>query len=297
MTSRIRSAPARWLGRVLTGVLSAVGGGALAAPPAPEAYPAIPTLPSLRAQATPATPTTPPAKSVAPAATPAPMTKPMSTAPAAPVPATVAPATPVPDPITTAPVLSVTDSGPMTYVAGGCNAGCGRVRCRHCSGSCWAILCSVWGCCKTEATVVPPQGTAVNTIYDMQRQNALPEYFVLFREEFNRNEAGLNDSGVRHLDGIIRRMSMTPAPIKVEPTGKPGLDELRRQAVIEALVVTGVDAKSAVSRVQIGSSRAEGLRYEEVDRTGLLFLSGVRTNMGGGFGGMGGGFGGGGYGR
>ena len=50
----------------------------------------------------------------------------------------------------------------------------------------------------------------------MQRDNALAEYFVVYREDWLDTKFILNGSGERHVDGIIRRLGMIGAPVKVE---------------------------------------------------------------------------------
>jgi hypothetical protein len=141
--------------------------------------------------------------------------------------------------------------------------------------------------------VVPPLGSAVRAANDAQRINALAEYFVVYREDFDAGAATLNPTGERHLDGIARRLRQVPVPVRVEPTGDPLLDEKRRVAVIEALGKHGVPFEDASARVIFGTTRAEGLRYSDIERVyGRFQNSGGFGGLGGGFGGFGG-FGGG----
>lgn len=130
--------------------------------------------------------------------------------------------------------------------------------------------------------------TYTRQAFETQRQNALAEYFVLYREDFLYDEVELNETGLRHLDWIVRRMNQIGAPIKIEPTGKAELDELRRLKVIDSIVKLAGDP----NRVQSGTTRAEGLRSEDITTIGSRFYS-----TGTGFGSGGGGGGVGGYGR
>lgn len=182
-------------------------------------------------------------------------------------------------------------------------AGCASGRCGHkskCGPTCWGWLAMHWQCCKTPATVPPPHGANARTTFDMQRMNALAEYYVVYEEDWYVGTPHLNSSGIRHVDGIVRRFPYSGgAPVKVEPSGNAELDGLRRASAAEALVRFGVPPGEAHSRVVIGGTRAEGLRYDEVE---AVYARGriVGTAGYGGIGGYGsggnGGFGGGGFG-
>jgi hypothetical protein len=150
-----------------------------------------------------------------------------------------------------------------------------------------------WCCCKAPATVPPPLGANVRTANDVMRSNALGEYFVVYREDWLANTANLNESGERHLGGIIRRLGMAGAPVKVEPSGIPALDALRRAAVSDMLIQAGVPPQDAIARVVVGGTRAEGLRDASIE---ALYFRGATIYSGGmyGGGGYGGAFGGGG---
>jgi len=142
-----------------------------------------------------------------------------------------------------------------------------------------------WNCFRTPATVPPPLGANVRTANDTMRSNALGEYFVVYREDWLFSTTNLNESGERHLDGIIRRLSMTASPVKVEPTGNVELDTLRKVVLTEALTKAGVPPQEATARVVIGGTRAEGLRNGSIEalygRGATIYSSG----SGGGFGG------------
>ncbi len=193
------------------------------------------------------------------------------------------------------PVVSApTTTGPVAGgpVSGGPTTGCAT------TPVCPTAKCSACvfykQCILTPATVVPPLGSAVRAANDAQRVNALAEYFVVYREDFDAGEATVNPSGERHLDGIARRLRQAPVPVRVEPTGDPLLDEKRRVAVIEALGRHGVPFEEASARVIFGTTRAEGLRYSDIERVyGRFQNSGGFGGFGGGFGSLGGGFGGG----
>ncbi|HXD87170.1 MAG TPA: hypothetical protein VN641_11795 [Urbifossiella sp.] len=153
---------------------------------------------------------------------------------------------------------------------------------------------SYWTCLWTPATVPPPLGASVRGAFDMQRDNALGEYFVIYREDWLDATLSLNVHGARHLDGIVRRLGIVGAPVKLEPTGNPALDAQRMTAIVEQMVQAGVPPLEAGRRVVYGTTRAEGLRYHDIDalynRTGGT--GGSNYGGGGGYGGMGGGMGG-----
>lgn len=176
---------------------------------------------------------------------------------------------------------------PAVGCAGGnCDVpNCHGAKCGRCA-ECKAIKRDIWACCKAPAVILPPLGTYTRNAFELQRQNALAEYFTVYGEDFLLGTATLNDTGLRHLDGIVRRMNDVGAPIKIEPSGS-ALDDKRKQAVINTLLKAGVDP-SVVTRVVIGRTRAEGLRYDEVDRIGQRVIVGPSTQGGGGYGGFGG---------
>ena len=176
----------------------------------------------------------------------------------------------------------------------------GHETCATC-GSGGGFLDRHFPCAKTPATVVPPLGSSLRSVFDMQRANALAEYFVVYREDWLDGTTSFNPSGMRHLGGIIRRLGMVAAPIRVEPSGDPALDHQRRVAVVESLVRSGVPVGDPAARVIIGGTRAEGLQYQDIE----ILYSRNASSLSGGFGGGGfggggfggGGFGGGGFGR
>ncbi len=150
--------------------------------------------------------------------------------------------------------------------------------------------------CKIPPTGAVANGAVVRSIFERQKQLAMAEYFVVYREDFLANAATLNDTGLRHVTGIFKRLDTIDDSVLVEPTGNAKLDEQRRDAVIRALIELG--APSGVSgRVGAGTTRAEGLRNEDVPAVGRrnpLVGGGLGLNGAGGLGG--GGFGGGGFG-
>lgn len=166
--------------------------------------------------------------------------------------------------------------------------------------TCVSGHCGKWGkhgptsffnCACTPATVPPPLGSSVRGAFDMQRDNALGEYFTVYREDWLNTKFVLNGTGERHVDGIIRRLGMIGAPVKVEPSGIAELDAKRVTAIVERMVQAGVPATEAGNRVTIGTTRAEGLRFHDIPN---IYNKASRGNyMGGGAGGGGGMFGGG----
>ena len=170
----------------------------------------------------------------------------------------------------------------------------------HCGPRCKHGPTSFWVCAHTPATVPAPLGASVRGVFDMQRDNALAEYFVIHREDWHDSMTMLNHTGMRHIDGVIRRFGIIGSPVKVEPTGIGPLDQKRVAAIVEKLVDAGVPPQEAHNRVVLGTSRAEGLRNGDIESifnrgglggSGLGGTSGLGSFSGygvGGFGGIGG---------
>lgn len=136
--------------------------------------------------------------------------------------------------------------------------------------------------CKIPPTSAIANGAVVRSVFARQKQLAMAEYFVVYREDFASNSADLNATGLRHVHGIYKRLDLIDDPVLVEPTGNAKLDEQRRDAVVKALIQHG--APTGVSgRVSPGTTRAEGLRYEDIPSVGK------RNPLGGSGGGFGGG--------
>ena len=111
---------------------------------------------------------------------------------------------------------------------------------------------------------------------------------MVYEEDWYIGTANLNGSGARHLDGIIRRLGTTGAPVRVEPSGSPELDALRRLMVTDALIRAGMPPAEAQARVVLGGTRAEGLRYDDIE---AVYVRGriIGSALAGGYGGFGGG--------
>ena len=131
-----------------------------------------------------------------------------------------------------------------------------RLRCGHvdCGGrNCKNDACGkVWATITAPAYPVPPNGTYTRMAFYTQHTNALAEYFVIYEEDFYQGSDRLNPAGVRHLGGVIRRLPVLDAPVKVEPTGNADLDA-RRLAAVSARA-----GRQRFGRVQGGSRRHAG---------------------------------------
>lgn len=139
-------------------------------------------------------------------------------------------------------------------------------------------------CICAPATVSPPVGSAVRGAFATQRANALEDYCVIYREDFDQDSDTLNPTGERHISGIARRFAQTNAPVKIEPTGDAALDQRRTAAVISALTKAGVPVEAAASRVQGGTSRAEGMPATDIEPTYIRY--GIGNSGIGGYGPM-----------
>ncbi len=122
-------------------------------------------------------------------------------------------------------------------------------------------------CVCAPATVPPPVGSTVRSAFGTQRANALDEYCVVYQEDFDQGTDTLNPTGERHISGIARRFDQTRAPVKIEPTGDPALDQRRASTVTSALVKSGIPVEVVANRVQGGISRAEGMPPSDIEPT------------------------------
>ena len=176
-----------------------------------------------------------------------------------------------------------------------CATGCAPGEKPSCRNSgCWGGPYGLRDCAKKPATLVPPHGYSARFAYDTMRLNALAEYFVVYREDWEKDSAELTASGERHVAGIAKRMGLTACAAKVEPSGKPELDARRLSALSAALMQAG--AADGASRVVMGGTRAEGLLGNEIEsvfqRSPYSLGGGGTQNTGGYGGGNGGGYGG-----
>jgi len=168
----------------------------------------------------------------------------------------------------------------------GGTSGCGDAcpRGGHCGQGIRGWFCQKFPCACTPATSVPPLGDAVRRTFDTQVVNALGEYFVIYREDWLQQSSTLNPTGLRHFDGIVRRLHRGLSPIKVEPTGDAAVDEARRAAVVSLLIDKGFPALEAQAMVVVQGTRAEGLRHQHIEQ---VYRRGYFLGTGFGLGGFG----------
>lgn len=166
-------------------------------------------------------------------------------------------------------------------------------------------------------SMVPPQGTLSDPMWQMQEDNAEPSKFVLYQHEWTLNTTRLNTLGEDHLKQIAARINAgqnfaviiersntttrEATEYKYPVHVNPELDMRRREVVVQALTMMGVP--DAAQRVVVSKAITRG--YTDVEAARVLWInSGRNMGMGGsgGFGGFGagsgsgfgGGFGGGG---
>lgn len=174
---------------------------------------------------------------------------------------------------------SVASTPSSSGEAGGSCSSCGSHGCHGCT------LGDMWRCLLAPSTRVPVLGSTEQSIFMLQRNNALAEYFTVYREDFfPATGAALNATGIRHLEGIVHRLGLTGAPVKVEVTGNGALDQQRRLAVVDAIVRLGVPPAEAQQRVTFGKTIAEGLRGLDIQ---VIPYPNLRRGGGGGSGGSG----------
>lgn len=189
---------------------------------------------------------------------------------------------PVAKPVTTptSPVAGSDTTNGQTGITAGCYT-CGTDG--HSGKGCCDWFCRRFPCACTPATPVPPLGDAVRQTFNTQVVNALGEYFVIYREDWLKLTSTLNPTGMRHFDGIVRRLHRGLSPIKVEPTGDVAVDEARRAALVKLLIGKGFPALEAQGMVVIQGTRAEGLRYRRIEQ---VYGMSERGGVGGGFSGF-----------
>jgi len=189
-----------------------------------------------------------------------------------PTPAIVVPT--VRTPAANQPTVEIPSVAATTNLSGECTERCSK--CQRGKTHCHCVC--------APATVPPPVGSAVRGAFATQRANAFEEYCVIYREDFDQDADTLNPTGERHISGIARRFAQTHAPVKIEPTGDAALDQKRTAAVISALTKAGVPVEAAASRVQGGTSRAEGMQATDIEPTYIRY--GIGSSGIGGYGPM-----------
>lgn len=155
-------------------------------------------------------------------------------------------------------------------------------------------------------SMIPPQGTLSDPMWQIQEDNAEPSKFVIYQHEWTLNTTRLNTLGEDHLkqvaarinagqnfaviiersDTTVRDATEFKYPVHVNPE----LDMRRREVVVQALTMMGVP--DAAQRVVVSKAIVRPYYAEESSR--VLWIHSGRNNGfgGGGGGGFGGGFGG-----
>src|SRR5262249_55319229 len=131
------------------------------------------------------------------------------------------------------------------------------------------------------ALVVPPAGTSLARVREIQVFNARADRYVIYRHEWFMNGMDLGPYGQRHVESIAATLSQVPYPGKIEPSGDPASDKSRLDLIVNELTRRGV--ADASKRVIIGYPTAEGLAGDEAERAYYSMISG-----GYGYGGYGG---------
>lgn len=183
--------------------------------------------------------------------------------------------------------MVIMDTTPAIVTDVSCAAPAGKLKHQKCEYTKYGNIRT----CKIPATIPLENGAVVRSVFERQKQLALAEYFVVYREDFLTGTSVLNATGLRHVQGIYKRLDMISDSVRVEPTGHEKLDQNRREAVIKALIQLGAPSEVSM-RVGSGTTRAEGLRYEDIPAVGSanpLTGSGGGGSGGGGFGITGGG--------
>jgi hypothetical protein len=104
----------------------------------------------------------------------------------------------------------------------------------------------------------PPLGASVNMNRAVMKGRAEPHKFTLYRSDFLVDSTALSPSGASRIVRINAGLACWLGPVIIEPTpDRPGLAEVRREAVIALLVNSGHLIEDG--RVVIGPPVAPGL--------------------------------------
>jgi hypothetical protein len=134
------------------------------------------------------------------------------------------------------------------------------------------------GCCGWEKrTPTPPLGIQSDAIWRRQAAGASASDFVIYQNEFVKNEIRLNTAGEDHLRSIAARLHCgAPVPVIVErstthirPDTKhhypihpdPELDRRRREHIVALLIAMGIP--NADQCTVVAPAMAEGFTAEE----------------------------------
>ncbi len=149
---------------------------------------------------------------------------------------------------------------------------------------------------------IAPLGAISDGIWANQETDAEASKFVVYEHEFKLRSVRLNDAGEDHVKQIAAQLQEGASfPVVIErsmndksrgeyqyPVGpNPELDNQRRQVVIAALRLMGID--DAEQRVVVAPAFAQAATAQEAETGYLRGLQPGRSsgNFGGGFGGFG----------
>lgn len=97
-------------------------------------------------------------------------------------------------------------------------------------------------------------GAALDPRESLQRNSERAE-LVLRAAAFRDRAAELSDEAKAEWPGMVRRLSQTPAPVLVEQSEEPSLDERRRNQLVDQLTKAGIDSPG--SRVELYRFRGD----------------------------------------
>ncbi len=92
-----------------------------------------------------------------------------------------------------------------------------------------------------------PVGTRQGVLLGMQATKAERGDFVLYNYAWVPGETALGEFGQRQVNDLMVRIPREPFPLVIEPSGDPKLDGARREALVEHLLIGGIqDAEQVV---------------------------------------------------
>jgi hypothetical protein len=177
-----------------------------------------------------------------------------------------------------APVM-VPGSGHTPEVVGAACATCGTPGCANKSGR------------KDRCGIIPkgalpdPAGLKLKNLQDTQCMVGTAGLLFFYDCEWEGDTDRLGRTGYTRLARLMCRVRTTPVPVMIERTANPVLDEKRRVAMVEQLVMAGI--LDASDRVHIGYPIDPGL--EGLDAERIYYNLRINPNNFNGMGGRSGG--------
>ncbi len=107
--------------------------------------------------------------------------------------------------------------------------------------------CQHSGSYDLPARYIPePAGTRQAVLLEMQATKGERGDFVVYNYAWVPGETVLGDYGQRQVRELVPRIPREPFPLLIEPSGDSKLDHARREALVEHLLIQGIEDAEAV---------------------------------------------------